>query len=432
MFRRASAFRPPRSLYFHVPFCRIKCGYCDFFSLPIGKTSDSELAGFVAAGLDRVRRLSGRFHAGRFDTLYVGGGTPSVLPAPFFELLLEGLAEIAPAPLEWTVEANPESLDAQFLSICRAAGVTRLSIGIQSLDDEVLAVLGRLGRSESSYRALELAAGADFAVSADLIAGPPRRNGIAAEAERLLDFGIGHLSVYDLTLEEGTALAATFRRGELELLDEDEAAAEREELESLLRERGFLRYEVSNYARPGAESLHNLAYWNMDSYLGVGPSAVSTLVEEASPYPEASGRGGGALRVTESRSLETYRQGRAGEAALEERIDPKTAAFEVLMMGMRTRYGVDLGTFHERFGLRLEEMVSTSLGRWNEYLVPGVPPPGEEERGSSGTGRRERIALNDTGLNLLNRFLADCLEEFEDHFPADGDSGGAISARNDQ
>jgi len=387
-------FEVPRSLYIHVPVCRSKCAYCDFFSVPRTSLGGEALSPLIGATLARVAELASRFGAGVFDTVYVGGGTPSVLPRELLAALLEGLAPFAPSPREWTVEANPESLDAEFLALALGAGVTRLSLGVQSLDPALLRLLGRPAGAETALEALELAAGSGLDVSADLIAGLPRRGGLSSEVAALLGFGLGHLSVYDLILEEGTPLEALARQGGLALLSEDEGADEREEAETLLASRGFGRYEVSNYALPGKESLHNLAYWRMDSYLGAGPGAVSTLAAE---------RGGSSLRIEELASIEGYTAG-SGPRATETFLAPRDSAIEVLMMGVRTREGLDLGRFEARFGFPLPELLPATLAKWKRRLVPALG----------------RLALDSRGLDLSNGFLAEALLELERTLPAIG------------
>jgi len=372
----------------------------------------------VEATLSRVDALSRRFPSagaaggaeGRrglpFDTLYVGGGTPTVLPRPLFRRLLAGLASRAPGLLEWTVEANPESLDAEAVDAMLECGVTRISLGVQSLDDGLLALLGRPATARVAEVALARAAASGLRVSADLMAGLPRATRLEEEALRLLELGAGHLSVYDLILEEGTPLTAA--AGRLQLPDEDEAADERDRLESALVGRGFRRYEVSNYAPPGGESLHNLAYWRMDSYLGAGPGAVSTLV--ASP-----GSGGASLRIEETADPAAYAaSGAKGPAATETAIPAREAAFEAILMGYRTIFGPDRAGFQARFGLGVEELVGGTLAAWAGHLVPAAEWPAGVPGADRGPGRR---SLDGAGLDLLNRFLGDCLEELEKRFP---------------
>jgi len=397
----------PSALYIHVPFCRSKCAYCDFFSVEAATAAESFRERLVDSTLRRAAELSERFGARRYETIYVGGGTPTILGPPLLGRLLAGLAGLAGGATEWTVEANPDSLDPACLEAMAAAGVTRLSLGVQSLDDGALVLLGRPHRAVQAEAALRLAAGYGLRLSADLIAALPsprdslrRRESAAgagrslsAEVGRLLELSVGHLSIYDLVVEEGTRIAASLESGELEEADEDEAWEERRAAEAVLAKAGFRRYEVSNYAPAGSECAHNLAYWRMDSYVGAGPGAVSTIAEE-----------GGSLRIEETRNLEAY-LGCAAENAREERISPRDSAFELAMMGFRTRFGLDLDSFASRFGKEFEELVPRTLSAWNERI-------------SAGWGRGRRLALDERGLDILNRFLADCLAEMETSFPA--------------
>jgi len=403
----------PTSLYVHVPFCRSKCAYCDFFSLPLGDVAESFVGKLVDSILARAESLGERFGASGYDTVYVGGGTPSSLPPRQFERLLSGLASLAPRAREWTVEANPESLDPGRLDSMLCAGVTRLSLGIQSLDDGILRSLGRPHDAGRAEAAMTLAASVGLELSADLMAALPRvardapPRDLASEAARLVELGARHLSIYDLVVEEGTPIAAGLADGGLLSLGEDEAWEEREAAEARLASSGFRRYEVSNYSVPGAECRHNLAYWRMDSYLGAGPGAVSTV---------GGFEGGSSIRIEESRDLARYPES-SGELAVETAIGPREAAFESIMMGFRTRFGFDAEAFRRRFGLGLESLAPRSLARWGGHLGPGWAGEGS-------------LALDERGLDLLNRFLADCLAEM-DAGDADTKAGERAAARSD-
>ena len=364
------------------------------------------------ATLARVDTLVARFGAGRFDTLYVGGGTPSVLDRDTLRFLLRGLARRAAAGAEWTVEANPESIDEDFLSILEDEGVTRISIGVQTLDEGRLAELGRPAGAAAAMASLRLAARRRLRLSADLIAGFSREKGLAEEARILAEEGCGHLSIYDLTLEEGTSLERRHRRGDFGMEDEDRASDEREAAEEGLAALGLRRYEVSNYAIPGMESAHNLVYWRMGSWLGAGPGASGTLVRrpgDGAPRRPGDmtprlGIDGGALRIDEVRSPEAYAAGDAAATAVESEVNPFDSAFEVMMMAFRTTEGLDAGAFAARFGVEAEALVGQSLAKWGARL------------------RREgsRLALDGRGLDLLNSFLSDCLAEMEGTFPRSG------------
>jgi oxygen-independent coproporphyrinogen III oxidase len=417
-----AALAPPESLYVHVPVCAAKCAYCDFFSVPASSMSDSFAMRMVEATIARAASLAERFGATTFKTVYIGGGTPTALGVAAFDRLLEGISSLAPSPLEWTVEANPESLDPLKIETALERGATRISLGAQSMDAPSLELLGRPHGWGDALRAARLVAESGMALSADLMAGLPAERGNAARtragslaeaARELIEAGAGHISAYDLTLEEGTPLAAW--AGELDFPGEDEAADERSALEAAVAAAGFRRYEVSNYASGGMECRHNLAYWRMDSYIGAGPGAVSTIV--AAGFPGARpGKDGASLRIAESRRLGTYASD-AADAASEEAIAPRDAAFEAIMMAFRTSFGLDLGLFASRFGIDARSLVGSALDSWAEMLVPGAPWPG--------TASSAGPALDGRGLDLLNRFLCDCLEEMDSTFPADGARGSA-------
>lgn len=394
-------FRPPRALYIHVPLCASKCAYCDFFSLPRSCADLPSQEVLVQALLDRTQSALELYSppgAPALETLYIGGGTPTALGRPEFRHLLLGLKSLVGPVKEWTIEANPESLDAAHLDAAEEAGVNRISLGVQSLDDGLLARLGRPADSATALSALAMAgARGRFRLSADLIAGLPRSLALEAEVARLLEAGIEHLSLYDLSLEEGTALEAQVRAGTFILPDQDLAFEEVQRAGAVLKAAGFRRYEVSNWSRPGAECLHNRAYWRLDSYLGLGPGGVSTLqgLDAAQARP---GSRGSALRLEETRDLHAFLEDRSGSLATTSRISAKDSAFEAIMMGYRTMWGPDKAGFAARFGLSLEALIGRTMSAWSPRFT--------------GLG-----GLDEAGLDLLNSFLVDCLEELELAFP---------------
>jgi oxygen-independent coproporphyrinogen III oxidase len=409
----ADSFIPPTALYIHVPICASKCAYCDFYSLPASALPRGFEDALVEQTLDRARALAARFGASEIKTVYIGGGTPTMLSANGMDSLLRGIAGIVGGgvgrrPLEWTVEANPDSLGEEGLRLMADRGVTRLSVGVQSLDSRELALLGRRHSPAAALAALRLAASSGLELSADLITGIPRpklefwasrEGGLASFARAIVDAGASHISVYDLTIEEGTPIAA---RKDLAFPTEDEAWEERCLLQAALSERGLRRYEVSNYSRPGRECFHNLAYWRMDSYIGAGPGAVSTLARED----------GGSLRIEEAKDARNYRESEARETT----IAPRDAAFETIMMSFRTVFGLDLEAFQRRFGRKAEELIGESLSRWSTRIVAGSPWPIADGRAASlpTPGREDaNPALDGEGLDILNRFLGDCLVEIE-------------------
>lgn len=393
------------AFYLHVPYCAKKCGYCAFHSVPLTAGAEDSTLRMVEASLARAGDLSRGFEGAEFATAYVGGGTPTALPTASLKALLSGIGQLGGARgfREWTVEANPESLTADTLRIFEDAGVDRISLGIQSGESLALRAAGRAAGFDSGRAALDLmASGWKGRFSADLIAGLPGQTprGLRADIARIASAGAEHLSVYDLTVEEGTPLAAALGEGTLRLPD----TGETEDLWAAVKEGcaavGLERYEVSNWALPGAECRHNLIYWRNGAWIGVGPSAVSS-------FPQSDG---GTLRIEETRDHEAYIRDAAG-GAREERISPATAAFETLMMAFRTREGLDAPAFNRRFGRSVEEVFPSSLEKWKDYLT----------RGPGGPAPTDRL------LDILNRFLLDCMEELERTAAAGPDFPGGPS-----
>ncbi len=358
------------------------------------------MAALVDSTLIRAHELAERFGASKFSTIYVGGGTPTALPPVLLDRLLSALTPMAGTVCEWTVEANPESLRAEHIELFLRRGVTRVSLGVQSLDDGELKILGRPHDAKTALAALRLCVDSGLDVSADLMAGISARSptgGLAESARGLLDLGIGHLSMYDLTLEEGTPLARSVERGELALPDADRLFSSWNRARGVLDRAGFRRYEVSNFAAPGSECRHNLSYWRLVSYIGAGPGAVSTIVGKG-------GGGGISLRIEEGRDILSYSDARA--AAAETLIVPEDSAFEMIMMSFRTIFGLDLDDFASRFDREAEELLEDTFTLWKRHLHAGEPSPAEIET-------HRRLALDDGGLDLLNRFLRDCLDEIK-------------------
>ena len=259
-----------RGLYVHVPFCVSKCTYCDFYSLA-GR--DEAKTAYVAAVLNEAAATSGQ----SFQTLYLGGGTPSVLGAGLLERMVSGLRNSLDLSglLEASIEVNPDSASRDLLVTARATGFARLSVGIQSLADDELRSVGRVHTAAQAIETVRLARSLGFtSISADLIVGLPgqRWPSLRHSLERLVEVGIDHVSLYCLSVEDGTALRADVPPN----LPSEDAQAELFDLARfVLAHSGFSHYEISNFARPGHECLHNLIYWHGDEYLGLGPAAAS-------------------------------------------------------------------------------------------------------------------------------------------------------------
>jgi len=264
-------------LYLHIPFCRHLCPYCGFYKHRPGDLANRAFVDAVLAEADR--RTAGARPA--VETVYFGGGTPSLLSPALLERLGRGLAERfdLSAVAEWTLEANPATFDRSKAVLVRDLGVTRVSLGVQSFQPPVLATLGRDHGPDEAVTAYETLRGADFeTVSIDLMFSIPGQDRTLwqADLERAFALGPDHLSAYNLTFEEDTDFLERHRDGELDA-DEDRDADLFYQAVDFLEAHGYRHYEISNYARPGHESRHNRAYWNGADYLGLGPGAVSTI-----------------------------------------------------------------------------------------------------------------------------------------------------------
>lgn len=276
------------ALYLHIPFCVRRCGYCDFPTRAVGhgcsqvpeyldvlKTLLGRLGGSAGAGCGDAAAMRG------VETLYIGGGTPTLGGAGLPELVACAL-DICPRVREASCEANPESLDATMCRMLADAGLTRLSVGVQSLRDEELAALGRLHDSRHALEALRGGLDAGLDVSCDLMCAIPRQtpSSWARTVAEAAGTGVGHISCYPLQIEEGTPLARAIEEGREEEPDPDDEADRMIEAASILADRGFERYEVASYARDGKECRHNIAYWTGVEYLGLGPAAASMFRPE--------------------------------------------------------------------------------------------------------------------------------------------------------
>jgi oxygen-independent coproporphyrinogen-3 oxidase len=263
-----------RHLYLHVPYCAAKCPYCDFNSIA-GR--DAEHGTYVDALLAEVARLP----RGPYDTVFIGGGTPTLLAVSLLERLLAGLRShvILADGYEWTCEANPGSSDAERFRVLAQHGVNRLSLGVQSTNDRTLRFLGRVHDAREADVAIALARASVPRVSADIIMGLPDQDEAAVLADLALyrRHGLDHASVYHLTYEPGTEFHARRARGELGDITSQQSRALFDCAWDALEAQGLMAYETSNFARPGQESRHNLAYWRQRDYHAAGAGAVSTV-----------------------------------------------------------------------------------------------------------------------------------------------------------
>lgn len=323
-------------LYVHWPFCLSKCPYCDFNSHVRARVDEQAFGAALVRELDEV--ASRMDVAPRLDSIFFGGGTPSLMPGNCVQSVIEYAEKrfgFTP-DIEITLEANPTSVEAGRFHAYRAAGVNRVSLGVQALNDADLRALGRLHSVDEAMRAVDLARNVFSRVSFDLIYARPGQTleGWAAELEQALTIGCSHYSLYQLTYEEGTPFHAALARGLMKELDAELASAMFEHTQRRMEAAGFPAYEISNHARPGQESRHNLLYWRYGDYVGIGPGAHGRISM------------GGQRTATETeRSPEKWleRVGADGQGILKwEPVSLEDQFSEALLMGLRLREGLDL------------------------------------------------------------------------------------------
>ena len=323
------------ALYLHIPFCAAKCAYCDFASYP---NRQDVWRGYMDALLDELRGWRLALEDRELATVFIGGGTPSLLPAGEIARLMDGVRQCAlvRGDAEITMEANPGTLTPEKLKSCRTAGVNRLSLGVQAMDDRLLRSLGRIHTAKDVAEAVDLARRAGFDnVSLDLMYALPGQS--MDDWARTLDAALAlapeHLSAYSLIVEEGTPLADRVARGMLTVPDDDATVDMQRMAVERLAGAGFERYEISNYARKGRECRHNIVYWQRGDYLGVGCAAHSLM---------------DGVRFENPRGLEEYLSGQRRMNAV--RLTREDAMEETLMLSTRMCRGMDLDAYRREFG----------------------------------------------------------------------------------
>ena len=401
------------SLYVHIPFCVANngggvCDYCDFFSVAVDTKKDTALLdSFIEILLNDIEEQIAFFNVDYIPTVYIGGGTPSALGAKRIERLLSGLQKLShfrKAPFEMsneksneiTIEANPESADEPFLQACVSGGVNRISMGVQSFHEPSRQAVRRAGGRDLLEQRLALAA--DYfpgGLSADLITGLPFQtvSVLAQDIERLLAFRPAHVSLYSLTVDPETALGRKVSRlgaVKLSLPEGDEADSLWLAGRELLEKAGLIQYEVSNFSLPDKTCVHNQRYWRMENWLGAGPAASGTIIDDEA---------GIGRRFTYPRDVNAYLAAaapRIHSAAVEE-ISRAGLIRESLLMGFRCRGGPDPELFKRRFGKSIEDCIPQTIERWrgrNFFEHGGLPPSRE-------------------GLLFLNAFLRDAFSELD-------------------
>jgi oxygen-independent coproporphyrinogen-3 oxidase len=336
------------AVYVHWPFCASKCPYCDFNSHVRHQPPDQDR--YVAAFRREIAHRAALAPGRSVGSVFFGGGTPSLMAPGTVGAILDAIAGAwaVDPDAEVTLEANPTSVEAERFAGYRAAGVNRVSLGVQALNDPDLRRLGRLHSAEEALKAVRIAASLFERYSFDLIYARPNQTPAAwrAELEAALAHAVEHLSLYQLTIEPGTWFERLHAAGKIAVPDEDTARALYEITQEVCEARGLPAYEVSNHARPGAESRHNLVYWRYGEYAGVGPGAHGRLV-----------RPNGRVATATERHPETWLEAveREGHGLVEEEwLTAEAEGDEFLLMGLRLREGIDPGRYRALTGRALD------------------------------------------------------------------------------
>lgn len=375
-------------LYIHIPFCSSKCKYCDFYSETTGFDRITKVVKELVAQLKyHYKRLG----SPKINTVFIGGGTPSLIPADELKYLLKSVGELAENPVEWSIESNPESITKEFLQICSDYGVGRLSIGIQSFNNRLLKILGRKTDYNQIVKGLDLVKKYwGGSINLDLISSIPGQSEemIIDDINKALSYNPEHISFYSLSIEEGTDLEDEISKGIIQELTDTESELIWLKGREILLNTGYNNYEISNYTK-NSPCLHNLNYWELKPYLGIGPGAVSTLLESD----------GVIKRVTNSKSISDFIAGQKsnwGESS--EVISPKEFLTDYIIMGLRLKKGIDKARFKSIFKCDIETVIS---------ITPDLIDEGSIE--SSIT----HYKLTQTGFDIMNNVCVKILESLE-------------------
>ena len=386
-----------KSLYIHIPFCRRKCDYCDFFSVPCAKNVPNE---YISALKNEISFLKEFYTISSWRTVYIGGGTPSLMTNKQIEDLCSFVAKNNKGDCEFTIEMNPDDITPSLLQAAFSSGVNRLSVGVQSLNDSALQAVNRRCTRETTLKALEIIKQIwHGSFSLDAIAGLVGQNTdeFLKSLAEIISFAPNHISLYSLMIEESTPLYSRISRGEVQY-NEDESDEQWLLGKEMLEKRGFLQYEVSNFAQKGHESKHNCTYWHLEDYLGCGSGATGSLYENA-------------LRWTNTNDIMQYiaywtvsdkkfllqtipRENEVLSKEIQEE--------EFLMMGFRLLSGVSAEEYKRRFSKDLGTRLGAKDGVFSKW----------QSRGDAKMYIKENehfYALTEKGILFLNTFLEEIL-----------------------
>lgn len=408
------------SLYVHIPFCSQKCDYCDFFSIPNSKKNTSislpkpDIA-YVRSVLNEATFYIKNYSITGWNTIYIGGGTPSSLKSDLVYTLVSSLINFFPdkTPKEVTLEVNPEDVCGELLKRAEEAGVDRLSMGIQALDDKSLSLVNRKSDSKTALNALALLKETwSKKLSVDFIAGLPGQtyNSFKEQFDKIFEYPVDHISLYTLTVEPKTPLYRKIKNGEIKW-----SAEKADKMwylgRNILEKQGFFQYEVSNFSKPGYESLHNSVYWKLENYIGLGSGATGSVYSEGLRW----------TNILDIKKYEDFWQSFNKDFILTfdkknllelktkvktvrnvEKLSKSDEIFEYLMMGFRMKRGLGSKMFLERFGENLEEKIGVKDGVFFDWKKRGLASVIKTESDTF-------YALNKRGLMLLNLFLESIL-----------------------
>ena len=380
-------------LYIHIPFCRQKCRYCDFASW---SGQESLMDAYVDALLLEAEAMAPNAKEAPIETVFIGGGTPSILPAPLLTRLLNGLRQhyIIPEGVEFTSEANPGTLTEEWLAAALAGGVNRLSMGMQAAQADLLMTLGRIHTQQDVADSVRLAREMGVRnLSLDLMFGLPGQTPEMwrASIDAALSLSPEHMSCYGLIPEDGTPLKRDLDAGRLTLPDEEAERQMYDDTLSILAAQGYQQYEISNFAKPGRECRHNIGYWTRVPYIGLGASAASFL-QTAS----------GGLRLTNPARIRDYiamAQEKAWRRRERTSLLPEDARFESLMLGLRMTRGLSEADFEGMHGMTLDAYCGDVLRQ-------------QEQRGLL-VHQDGHWALTRRGMDVQNAILVEIMESVE-------------------
>lgn len=374
-------------LYLHIPFCKQACSYCDFYFV----THQQEKEQFVDQLIKEIRsKKDTRFVQENIQTVYLGGGTPSLLSPKQVEHILQAIDEVFSLDLkEVTLEMNPDDVSASYLKDLHSSGVTRASMGVQTFDEDLLRFMNRAHSREEALACMEaLSTSGLDSFTVDLIYGNPNQtmDKLEKDLDILLSFNPPHVSAYSLTIEPRTRLGKQFELGRLVPPEDDVVAQHFDMVESRLQKAGVLQYEVSNFAKPGFEAAHNSAYWTHENYLGLGPGAHSFWWDE---------KNSSAQRWNNKPDLKEYLNKGWNQEHELEHLDLKSLAEERIMLSLRTTAGLSFEVLKKNYGFIFPEKQMNYLSR--------------KEKEGKVVRTKEGISLTKEGLKISDAIVLDLI-----------------------